>query len=78
MVAQPITGITLAYAVGYSLLEGWILWSIALYILTGAFWLPVVWMRARMRDFAGEAVRLGHPLPRRYQALSGALRGGRG
>jgi uncharacterized membrane protein len=69
VIAQPITGIMLAHAVGYSLMEGWIIWSIVLYILTGVFWLPVVWMQTRMRDLAGEAARLGHPLPRQYHQL---------
>ena len=38
VVVQPITGTLLAWIVGYSLLDGWILLSIALYLLTGAFW----------------------------------------
>jgi uncharacterized membrane protein len=66
VIAQPITGVLLAHSIGYSLWEGWIIWSIALYILTGAFWLPVVWMQMRMRDLAAEAVRTGAPLPQRY------------
>ncbi len=44
VVLQPVTGVWLAYESGYSLTERWILLSIALYILTGVFWLPVVWM----------------------------------
>jgi uncharacterized membrane protein len=66
VIAQPVTGLLLARTVGYSLWEGWIIWSIALYILTGALWLPVVWMQLRMRDLAAEAVRMGEPLPQRY------------
>ena len=69
VVAQPITGLLLAQAVGYGLGEDWILASIALYLLTGAFWLPVVWMQMRMRDLAVDAVREGHPLPRTYHRL---------
>jgi uncharacterized membrane protein len=69
VVAQPITGVLLARTVGYSLWEGWIVWSVALYVLTGAFWLPVVWMQMRMRDLAAEAARLGQSLPRRYHQL---------
>jgi hypothetical protein len=45
----------------YSLWEEWIIWSIALYILTGAFWLPVVWMQMRMCGLAAEAVHAGEP-----------------
>ena len=69
VVAQPITGVLLAHTVGYSLGEGWIIWSIALYILTGVFWLPVVYMQMRMRDLAVEAARLRQPLPVRYHQL---------
>ena len=67
--AQPVTGLLLASAAGYSLGEGWIVASIALYLFTGAFWLPVVWMQAKMRDLASEAVRSGTALPERYHRL---------
>jgi uncharacterized membrane protein len=66
VIAQPTTGIALAHAAGYSLWEGWIVLSIVLYLVTGAFWLPVVWMQMRMRDLAREAVLAGKPLPNRY------------
>ena len=69
VVAQPITGVALAYAVGYSLTDGWIVLSILLYLVTGAFWVPVVWMQARMRDLAADAVRDAAPLPRAYNRL---------
>src|SRR5436190_12093777 len=69
VVAQPVTGVLLARTVGYSLWEGWIVWSIALYILTGVFWLPVVWMQMRMRDLAAEAARRNEPLSHRYDQL---------
>ena len=69
VVAQPVTGVLLAQAVGYSLGEGWIVASIALYLFTGAFWLPVVWMQARMRDLARAAASSGEPLPAAYHRL---------
>jgi uncharacterized membrane protein len=69
VVAQPITGILLAWTVGHSLREGWIVLSTLLYLVTGAFWLPVVWMQMRMRDLAAAAVRDGRPLPAEYQRL---------
>jgi uncharacterized membrane protein len=69
VVAQPVTGVLLARWIGYSLLEGWIIVSIALYLITGAFWLPVVWMQMRMRDLANAAVSKGTPLPRMYHRL---------
>jgi len=69
VVAQPITGVLLAWNVGYSLLDSWILWSIVLYVVTGTFWLPVVWMQMQMRDLAQEAVRTNAELPRSYHRL---------
>ena len=69
VVAQPITGVLLAWAIGHSLRDGWIVLSILLYLLTGAFWLPVVWMQMRMRDLAAAAARQGVPLPAEYHRL---------
>ena len=69
VVAQPLTGVLLAQTVGYSLWQGWIVWSIALYLFTGAFWLPVVWMQMRMRDLAAAAVKADAPLPAAYHRL---------
>jgi uncharacterized membrane protein len=37
--------------------------------VTGAFWLPVVWMQMRMRDLAAAAVKTGAPLPPSYHKL---------
>jgi uncharacterized membrane protein len=69
VVAQPITGLLLVWLIGYSLWDGWIVLSIVLYFVTGAFWLPVVWMQMRMRDLAEEAVRRDQPLPPAYHRL---------
>jgi uncharacterized membrane protein len=69
VVAQPITGVLLAQNVGYSLLDGWVAWSIVLYFVTGAFWLPVVWMQMTMRDLAAAALRENRPLPPQYHRL---------
>lgn len=69
VVAQPITGALLAQAVGWRLSEGWIALSLALYALTGAFWLPVVWMQHRMRKLAETAAANNAPLGADYQGL---------
>jgi uncharacterized membrane protein len=69
VVAQPITGLLLAREVGYPLTSGWILASIGLYLWTGAWWLPVVWMQSRMRRIAMAAAEAGEPLPRDYHRL---------
>jgi uncharacterized membrane protein len=69
VVAQPVTGLLLANAMGWSLSEGWIVVSMALYGVTGLFWLPVVWMQARMRDLARTAVAANEALPDAYHRL---------
>jgi uncharacterized membrane protein len=69
VIAQPITGVLLAWNVGYSLTENWIVLSTILYLVTGAFWLPVVWMQARMRDLAEAAVTNSSVLPDAYHRL---------
>jgi uncharacterized membrane protein len=69
VIAQPITGIALAWQMGWSLYEGWIACSILLYFFTGAFWLPVVWMQMRMRDLASAAATRREPLPKAYHRL---------
>ena len=69
VVVQPITGVLLARNVGYSLWDSWILLSILLYLFTGAFWIPVVFMQMRMRDLAVAAAAAGTPLPPAYHRL---------
>ena len=66
VVAQPITGLLLAHAVGWTLNEGWIVVSLALYVVTGALWLPVVWIQQRMRKLAEDAAAQEAPLPEAY------------
>jgi uncharacterized membrane protein len=69
VVIQPITGWLLTREAGYPLNQEWILISILLYLVTGIFWLPVVWMQARMRDLARAAADQGGPLPQSYYRL---------
>lgn len=69
VVLQPVTGLLLADMVGYAVLDGWIGLSLILYLVTGAFWIPVVWMQIRMRDLAAAAAGSGGALPREYHRL---------
>jgi uncharacterized membrane protein len=69
VIAQPLTGMFLAWEAGYSLYDGWIMVSLALYVFTGLFWLPVVWMQARLRKLAAAAAAVGQPLPAAYHRL---------
>ena len=66
VVVQPITGVGLAHVAGYSLLESWIVASVALYLVVGACWLPVLWLQKRMRDLAVVALQTSRPLPSDY------------
>jgi uncharacterized membrane protein len=69
VILQPLTGAGLAHLAGYPLLSGWIGLSLALYVVTGLCWLPVVWIQIRLRDLAVQAVKTGAPLPERYFRL---------
>lgn len=69
VIVQPVTGLLLVRLMGYDLGEHWIVLSIALYLFTGAFWLPVVWMQMEMRRLAEGAASSGSGLPQRYHQL---------
>jgi uncharacterized membrane protein len=69
VVAQPVTGYLLARFLGYPVFDGWIALSLILYGVTGAFWIPVVFMQIRMRNLAEAAVRAGTVLPPAYHRL---------
>jgi uncharacterized membrane protein len=69
VIVQPITGAALAHGLGWSLAEPWIALSLALYVLTGLCWAPVVWIQMRMRNLAAEAANRGEPLPAAYRRL---------
>jgi len=69
VVAQPVTGYLLLVETGIPLTEGWVLASLALYAVAGAFWLPVVWMQVRMRTLAAQAAAAGTALPATYHRL---------
>jgi uncharacterized membrane protein len=68
-IAQPLTGAALAGVAGYSLLEPWIMWSLVLYLLVGACWLPVVVIQIKLRDLARGARDACTPLPASYHRL---------
>lgn len=62
-VLQPLTGLYLVHLMQLPLATPWIGWSLALYGVAIACWLPVVWLQMRMRDAAAAADRSGEPLP---------------
>ena len=65
-VIQPLTGLYLVHLAGMPLAMTWIAWSLALFVLAGACWLPVVWIQMRMAEMAERAVKEGTALPPRF------------
>jgi uncharacterized membrane protein len=69
IIFQPLSGWYLAHLVGLPLTSTWIVASVALYLVAGACWLPVVWLQLQLRDLAQQAVLHDQPLPPRYFRL---------
>ncbi|MDB6087833.1 MAG: hypothetical protein JWN85_617 [Gammaproteobacteria bacterium] len=66
IILQPATGFLMVHKAGFAVGSAWLVWSILLYLLAGAAWLPVVWMQIQMRGMAEEAARIESALPERY------------
>jgi uncharacterized membrane protein len=66
MVAQPLTGYWMMRLAGYPLHSKWLMWSIALYVVAGLCWLPVVWLQMKLRDAAARAALDHTALPPDY------------
>ncbi len=67
VVVQPVTGVAMALQTGVPLTSGWLALSIALYILVGACWLPVVWLQMQLKRMAEACLKSGgEPLPPLY------------
>src|SRR5262245_26998144 len=69
VIVQPVSGALLAWAIGYSLWESWIVASLSLYIFVGVCWLPVVWIQMQMRELARASAQVASDLPARYHRL---------
>jgi uncharacterized membrane protein len=65
-IIQPASGLYMVHLTGMPLTLSWIAWSLALFVLAGACWLPVVRLQIRMASIAGRAVEEGTPLPPLY------------
>lgn len=66
VIFQFLSGIVLAQRLGLAWTESWLLAAIALYVLTGLCWLPVVWLQIQLSDLANTAMQSGTALPQRY------------
>ena len=63
---QLLTGLWLAGFLGIPLGHFWIKWSLVLFFVVGACWLPVLWLQVRARNLARQAESEGTPLPAAY------------
>jgi uncharacterized membrane protein len=69
VIAQPITGAVLMELSSTSPTEGWLATALVLYVVAGAFWIPVIFMQREMRNLARVAAEKNQPLPPRYFVL---------
>ena len=51
---------------GLPLRTPWIAGALALYLIAGAFWLPVLWLQTQMASMASVAAKYRSALPDRY------------
>ena len=65
-VLQPLTGFWMVHIAGYPITTPWLFWSIVLYVIAIACWIPVVRIQIRMRDLAVRASQVNHDLPAEY------------
>jgi uncharacterized membrane protein len=68
VVVQPITGVVLMLLLGYRYDTVWFAAVVVLFALTGACWIPVVFIQYRLRDLAISATSF-EALPQEFHSL---------
>ena len=63
---QPISGFAMLHLAHYPLNQTWILYTLALYGLAGACWIPVYFLQIRMEKIARNATLAQTDLPAIY------------
>lgn len=66
VILQPLSGFYLLHLLGLPLTQTWVMWSLALFVLAGLCWLPVVWIQLRVARLADSARVNRTPLPDAY------------
>jgi len=66
VIIQPVSGFMLASLGGYQLTETWLVATYVLFLLAGAWWLPVVWFQIEMAKMAKAAADARCDLPERH------------
>jgi uncharacterized membrane protein len=66
VMAQPLTGWLMMHLAGWPWRTPWIAAAVALYVLAGLCWLPVVGLQIRLARMAAQAHAASQPLPPAY------------
>lgn len=66
VVVQFVSGLWLVHLAGLPFHLPWIRWTLVLFVLVGACWLPVLWLQLRARNLAAAAAASSQPLPAEY------------
>jgi uncharacterized membrane protein len=63
VIVQPVTGLAMVHVAGFPVTSTWIAASLALYVVVGACWLPVVGIQIRVARLTTQAASAGEPIP---------------
>ncbi len=71
VIIQPLSGFALLHYLHYPLTTSWVMLALALYVLIGLCWIPVVWLQIKIKELAWNAMQADHnifenPLYHRY------------
>lgn len=64
-----VTGLPMSHHLGLGLWRGWLGLTLALFVLTGLCWLPVLWLQKRAWRLAARAAAEETPLPPGYYRI---------
>jgi uncharacterized membrane protein len=70
VIVQPVTGAIMIWLAGYPLTSSWLVVALALYVLVGLCWLPVVWIQIQIHRIAKRALATGQPLGADFQRFT--------
>lgn len=66
IIIQPLTGITMLFIMHMPFTVSWVVWSLVLYVIAGACWLPVVWLQIKMKQISELSRDTDTALPAQY------------
>jgi uncharacterized membrane protein len=66
VIIQPLTGYILIRLAGFPMNSRWIVWSVILYVIAVACWLPVLWLQMKLKELSRSAADSNASLPDAY------------